>query len=117
MAWLEAADELELFTSALTIGELRRGVALLPEGARRERFAASLRELVHWLGDRIVPVTQEVALAWGDISAQQWRRGRKTSMTDQLIASTALVHDFTVVTRNTTDFEASGCRLLCPWSS
>ena len=114
-AWLKQVDEAELFTSVISVGELRRGITLLDPGARRDRFEAMQQRLLGWFGHRVLPVTQEVAIAWGDLSVRHQRLGRRPSIADELVAATALVHDLVVVTRNLTDFEQSGCKLLAPW--
>ncbi|HEY5410712.1 MAG TPA: PIN domain-containing protein, partial [Caulobacteraceae bacterium] len=105
------------FVSVITLGELRRGAMLLPEGARRARYEAVHRQLMDWFAERVIVVDRQIALAWGERSASLRRIGRELPLADQLLAATALTHDLTVVTRNVRHFELSGCKLLCPWSS
>jgi predicted nucleic acid-binding protein len=113
--WLDSVREIDLFVSVITLGELRRGVALLPQGPKRERYEMLHSELAVWFGDRVLSVDEEVAATWGDLSAQHRRLGRHPSVGDELLAATALVHDLVVVTRNVTDFEHSGCKFHSPW--
>jgi predicted nucleic acid-binding protein len=115
-AWFATVDSSALFASVITLGELRRGVALLPDGSRRDGYEGVHRELFAWFGDRILPIDAEVALVWGELSARHKGMGRPQAMADELIAATALVHQLTVVTRNRADFEHSGCQLLSPWT-
>ena len=63
----------------------------------------------------ILPVSLEVAEAWGDLSARMQTAGRRIGAQDGLIAATALVHDLTLWTRNTRDFADTGVRLFDPW--
>jgi predicted nucleic acid-binding protein len=115
--WFDAAPEAELFLSVVTLGELRRGAALLPPSARRADLEATHQAILRQFELQVIPVDRTVALAWGELTARHWRAGRRPSMSDELIAATALVHDLIVVTRNVADFEAAGCKLLSPWSS
>ena len=116
MRWFEGVDEANMFVSVITLGELRRGAVLMPEGARRARYEAVHRQLIEWFAERVFGVDREIALAWGELSARLRRGGRDLPLADQLLAATALTHDLIVVTRNIRHFEPTGCRLLCPWS-
>src|SRR5260370_20546159 len=59
--WLEAADDAQLFVSVVTIGELRKGFTILPEGKRRAWLEGWLQnDLLPWFEGRILPVTQAI---------------------------------------------------------
>jgi hypothetical protein len=113
-AWYEEAGDDELFLSVLVVGEIQQGVARL---RRKDPRQAAVYET--WLGklqreftDRLLPVTQDVALEWGRLSA-----GNPPPVIDGLIAATAFVHGLTVVTRNVADFEPTGVPLLNPFAA
>ncbi|RUU10495.1 type II toxin-antitoxin system VapC family toxin [Mesorhizobium sp. M6A.T.Ca.TU.002.02.2.1] len=112
-AWLASIDPDSISLSVITIGEIERGIVKLrkvdPE--RGTRLDLWLRELRRDNADRILAVTEEVALAWGRISA-----GRTRGSADTLIAATALVHDLILVTRNVADFDDTGVTVLNPWA-
>ena len=111
-AWFDAAAPDALFISALTVGEVRKGVQKLGIGRRRARIAAWLEmELPAWFEDRILPVDQGVADEWGRLMA----RHGNLPVIDGLIAATALRHRLALVTRNEADFNATGVELLNPW--
>jgi predicted nucleic acid-binding protein len=114
--WFDEADEAAIFLSVVTFGELRQGVALLADGPRRHHLEGLHIAIMRRFEAQILPVDLNVALVWGELAARHRSLGRRPSVTDELIAATALVHDLIVVTRNVPDFEASGCRLVCPWS-
>ena len=101
------------FLSVVVIGELTRGVELLRRTDLHQGQALTdwLTALVHDFADSILPVTVQVAGAWGRLEA---RRPLPTG--DGLIAATALVHDLTLVTRNVRDFEGTGVQILNPFS-
>lgn len=111
-AWFRAVPSAKLYLSVLVIGEIRQGVERL---ARRD--AARAAPLERWLGDlvgrfddRIVPVTAEVAEVWGRLCVPD-----PLPTVDGLLAATALVSGWTLVTRNTADFRRTGVRLLDPF--
>ncbi len=111
-AWLMAQDEGALFVSAVTIGEIARGVAL---EARRNPEAGAV--LGDWLdrtcmqfADRILPFTADAARVWGRLSAEIGHDGA-----DLQIAATALVAGFTVATRNTRHYAPTGVALVDPF--
>jgi predicted nucleic acid-binding protein len=112
LRWLRGKPAEALFLSAVTIGEIERGI-------ERQRgvdagFAEALRS---WLdrtvsiyGDRILPVDAAVARRWGQLSARLGHDGA-----DLLIAATALEHGLTVVTRNVRHFEPTGVAVVDPF--
>lgn len=112
--WLATTPMDELFVSVITIGEIRRGIAKLQ--LRNDHRQAAVYE--SWLADtkglfadRLVPVSVEAAEEWGHIDAD-----RPVPMADGLIAAIAKVRGWTVVTRNVKDFDATGVRLLNPFT-
>jgi len=104
-----------MFASAITIGELANGVALLPTGARRQYFATSLIEIERRFSAHILPVDIDVARRWGELSAAAQASGVQMSVTDGLIAATALHHGLHVMTHNRRHFATSGVMIIDPW--
>src|SRR5712671_3737948 len=105
MAWIEAAEETLLYLSVLTLGEIRKGLAALPQGKRRTRLEVWLEvELQARFSGRILPINAAVADRWGLLAAESRRAGRGLSTIDGLLAATALHHNLTIVSRNTADF-------------
>jgi predicted nucleic acid-binding protein len=115
-AWARSVNELDIYLSALTLGELQKGASKLPKSARKSRLLAWLhKDLLQRFDERILPITHEVALLWGELQALSEKRGKPIPVIDGLIAASALQKQLTVVTRNTQDMEASGVALLNPW--
>jgi predicted nucleic acid-binding protein len=115
-AWIEGCDEQSLFLSVITIGELEKGIAKLPDSAKRARLELwARRDLVQRFQDRILPIDAAVAARWGSLSGAAETKGRPLPVIDSLIAATGLHHDLDVVTRNTEDFKQCGVRCLDPW--
>jgi hypothetical protein len=116
--WLEGLDEDRSFISVVSIAEIRRGVALMDEGRKREALAEWLaRDLPQRFEQRVLPVDEPVALAWGDLMGLAKRRGRGLSSMDGLIAATAIARELTLATRNTKDFQGFGLELFDPWTA
>jgi predicted nucleic acid-binding protein len=110
--WISSVADEGLFLSVLVIGELRRGIERI---ARRDE--ASAEALDRWLvgiagdyEDRILPVDLVVAEEWGRINVPD-----PLPVVDGLLAATAIVHDLTLVTRNTADIASSPAITLNPF--
>ena len=114
-AWLSGVDEDDLFISVRTVGEIRRGLALLPPGRRRRDLSAATDQMISEYRERVLPVDETIARRWGDLSASYREGGIVVGVVDELIAATALAHSLVLVTRNVRHFEQSGCPLLDPW--
>ena len=118
LEWLDGLDEDRSFISVVSIAEIRRGVALMDEGRKREALAEWLaRDLPVRFEQRVLPVDGSVALAWGDLMGMVKRSGRGLSSMDGLIAATAIAQDLILATRNTKDFDGLGIRLFNPWTA
>jgi predicted nucleic acid-binding protein len=118
LKWLDGLDEDRAFISVVSIAEIRRGVALMDTGRKRDALAEWLaRDLPQRFEHRVIPVEEPVALAWGDLMGLAKRSGRGLASMDGLIAATAIAHDLTLATRNTKDFEGFGIDIIDPWTS
>ena len=114
--WFDAQDAARLFMSALTIGEIECGVALLPAGRKRSGLAAWLATLQASYGERVLAVDTSVAALWGRLAAKGKEAGRSLAVIDGLIAATAIHHGLTVITRNVDDFATTSADLENPWT-
>jgi predicted nucleic acid-binding protein len=118
LEWMEAADEGLLHLSVLTLGEIRRGLAGLPQSKRRTHLEAWLEvELQARFSRRILPVDAAVADRWGVLAADAKRKGKALSTIDALLAATALHYNLTVVSRNVSDFANTQVPFLNPWEA
>lgn len=108
------SDGIPVFISVVTVSELRRGVELIrhrgdtPQAERLERW---LHDLLRGYQDCILDLDLDVAQMWGRLRVPQHENAL-----DKLIAATALIHDLTVVTRDSGDFAQTGVRVLNPFS-
>ena len=112
--WLEE-NEPRLALPAITLAELRYGIARLDKGRRKSsltRFWNMTRE--RFVG-RIYSFDDRAAKAYGDIVAAADRAGTPINVADGLIAAIALVHGMSIATRDVSDFHAAGAPLVNPW--
>jgi toxin FitB len=118
MAWIREQNELTLYISAISLGEIQEGITALHQSAKRAALQAWLdNDLRKRFTGRVLMVDDEVGLAWGQIRAEAAKRGKTLSKLDALIAATALTQKATLVTRNVSDFKAvTGLNLMNPWS-
>jgi predicted nucleic acid-binding protein len=117
ITWLSDVDEDRVFISAVTLAELRYGIARLEDGGRRKRLDEWLRDdLPSRFEGRVLPIDGQVADIWGEVMAQREAQGRPMSVMDAFIAATAKVHELTLVTRNTSDFKSSLKAIINPWT-
>lgn len=102
---------------AIVLAEMWAGLDVLPSGARKKRLATAVERIAERTRtlDRLLPVTAEVARAFGTVVAERKKKGRTTKPMDGLIAATALVHGASIATRNDDDFSPVGLRLVNPW--
>jgi predicted nucleic acid-binding protein len=113
--WFAATPDDALYLSALTLGEIRKGVEKLTDAARREKLRVWLEhDLRLWFGPHILPVGTEVADRWGRLLAQV---GRPLPVVDSLLAAKALHHGLRLVTRNVHDFDYPGLEVINPWDT
>jgi predicted nucleic acid-binding protein len=110
--WLRSVDPNAIYLSVVTLGEIMKGIAL--KQRTDPRAAASLRQWLERLrddhADRILPITDGIALEWGRLAAE-----RPRGMADGLIAATASVYRKIIVTRNTVDFDDTRLPVINPW--
>jgi toxin FitB len=118
MDWMRAADESLLYLSVLTLGEIRKGAAILPQSKRRTYVESWLElDLQVRFSGRILAIDNAVADRWGWLTAEAQRKGRSLAAIDGLLAATALHHNLTVVSRNVSDFAKTQVLVLNPWEA
>ncbi len=114
--WIDSIDSESVFLSVITIGEIKKGIEKIPDSKRKKTLASWIEEglLVRFRG-RILPLDIPVLLTWGRLVASLEKEGKPLPAIDSLLAATAAQTGFTLVTRNTGDFESAGISILDPW--
>jgi predicted nucleic acid-binding protein len=117
-AWIATQRPSTLFISVVSLGELRKGIALRSLDKRRNQLETWFEtEIPRLFSGRILPVTRSIAELWGTLEAKRERAGRPLHVPDAQIAATALEHDLTLVTRNEKDFVDLGLTIFNPWNT
>lgn len=118
LTWLDTQDELALFLSVITFGELQKGVSKLPASRKRLQLQQWVdSDLTRRFTGRILGIDREVALRWGEMAGTAERRGQPLPVLDGLLAATAVGGGLTLVTRNTAPMQATGAPLFDPWAA
>jgi predicted nucleic acid-binding protein len=114
--FIDSLDSDDVFLSAITIGEIAKGVEKLPKSNRKQELHSWLKEnLIVRFDGRIIPLGTEVLMEWGILIARLESTGITLPATDSLIAATTLTHKLTLVTRNVDDFSGTGIEIVNPW--
>ena len=114
LAWLVRNDA-ELALSTVAIAEIAFGIQKIRPDERADRLEQGLSEWRHRFADRIFGLTEEAALAYGEIMGTAWRQGRGMSAPDGMIAAIARVNGGRLATRNLSDFGSANLDLISPW--
>lgn len=116
LEFVDNLDPEEVYLSAITIGELFKGIAKLPASRRKNELLTWFEDelLVRYEG-KILPLDTDVLTTWGGLVAKLEADGCVMPAMDSLIAAIVLTHDMTLVTRNVSDFENSGVKIANPW--
>jgi predicted nucleic acid-binding protein len=114
--WLDAQPLETLYLAAITVAELRAGVALLPAGKRRAALQDSLEnEVLPLFAGRILSFDLACTKAYAELLAKVRMAGSGIQAADAFIAAVALANGFSVATRDTSPFRAAGLSVIDPW--
>lgn len=118
LAWLDAQDAQQVWISAITCAEIALGLALLPEGQKKQNLQVAAQAMIEVdFAQRCLSFDQSAAAVYGDIVAQRTRLGRPISVEDAQIAAIAMSRGLRLATRNVKDFEHLNLQLLNPWDA
>lgn len=115
--WLDSEPAESIWTTAITVFEIRTGISLLAEGRRRSVLDRSFAQLLaEDLDGRVQVFDLAAAVAAGELAADQQRNGRTVEIRDVQIAGIAASRRAVLATRNTRHFETAGIELVNPWA-
>jgi toxin FitB len=118
IAWIDAQALETLFLSAITVAELRAGIALLPAGKRRTNLQESLEtQVLPLFAGRVLPFDLGCTQAYAQLMAKARTAGLAVASVDGYIAAIAAANGLAVATRDTSAFEAAGAAMINPWQT
>jgi predicted nucleic acid-binding protein len=117
-SWVGSQPASGLFITTITEAELRYGVAILPQGRRRDSVSAAMEAMLsEEFAERVLPFDGSAAVAYAAIAAGRRRAGRPIGQFDAQIAAIAHSRGAALATRNAADFDGCGIDVLNPWTS
>jgi toxin FitB len=115
VAWLDRQPRTSIWTTSVTVLEVRYGLQIMAVEKRRSLLLAAFDLLLDKLGHRIAPFDAEAAQQAGDLMASRQKKGRPGDLRDTMIAGIVLARHATLATRNTAHFEDTAVPLVNPW--
>jgi predicted nucleic acid-binding protein len=117
ISWLDSQPSESIWTTSITVFEVRFGLEILVSGRRRRALEEAFQTILEEDFDgRIVPFDEAAAQISGQIAAERRRRGRPLEFRDIQIAGIAAARRATIATRNVRHFEGLGLEIIDPWS-
>ncbi|GAA3147020.1 putative nucleic acid-binding protein [Kribbella aluminosa] len=113
--WYAAQRSKALWTTAITVAEIRYGLERMPSGRRRTVLSAAADEVFAQFADSILPFDAAAAALYPEVVIGRERAGLPIEYPDAQIAAICRVADATLATRNTKDFRGTGVELVNPW--
>jgi len=117
IAWLDKQPRSSVWTTAITVLEVRFGLQIMPSGKRRALLIQALEGLLERIGGRVAPFDAAAAQEAGDLMASRHKKGRPGDLRDTMIAGIVIAQHATLATRNTAHFEDIPVPLINPWTA
>ena len=118
LEWIDAQALETLYLSAITVAELRAGIALMPAGKRQDSLHEILeKRLLPMFANRVLSFDMACTKAYAELLAKSRAAGLAVETADAFIAAIALANGFAVATRDTSPFEAAGVNVINPWQA
>jgi predicted nucleic acid-binding protein len=115
-SWVRSRDRRELFTSSITLAEIRYGLARLPDGRRKQVLLDAADDAFRAFADQVLPVDVPAAEHYAIIASAREQSGRPISGFDALIAGICRSRGAVLATRNLPDFAGTGIDVIDPWA-
>lgn len=115
-AWVRDRDRRELRMTSITLGEIRYGIARLPDGRRKQVLLDTADDIFRSFSDQVLPVDETAAEHYAIIACARERAGRRIGGFDALIAAICRARGAALATRNLPDFDGTGIEVIDPWA-
>lgn len=113
--WVRARSAAELYTTAITLAEIRYGIERLPEGRRKNLLRTAAEDVFSGFAEHVVPFDAAAAVEYARIVSTRERAGAPIDGFDAQIAAICRTHGAILATRNMKDFEDTGIDVVDPW--
>jgi hypothetical protein len=115
IAWLDRQPRTSVWTTSVTILEVRFGLQIVPAGKRRTLLLQAFEVMQEKLGGRVVSFDDAAAQQAAGLMASRHGKGRPVDLRDSMIAGIVLAHHATLATRNTAHFADMAAPVVNPW--
>lgn len=116
VSWMDRQPRTSLWTTSVTVLEVRFGLQILPRGKRRLALMQAFDILLEKIGQRVAGFDLDAAEQSGDLMASRHKRGRPVELRDTMIAGIVRARHATLATRNAVHFQDASVPLIDPWS-
>ncbi len=116
IAWLDQQPRMSIWTTSVTVLEIRFGLQIMATGKRRALLVQAFETMLDRMGHRIASFDASAAMLAADLMAARQRKGRPGDLRDTMIAGIVLAHHATLATRNTGHFEDLSVAVINPWA-
>ena len=117
VGWLDRQPRTSIWTTSVTILEIRFGLQIMPAGKRRSALMQAFEAALASMDERVVPFDVAAAEKAGDLMASRHKKGRPGELRDTMIAGIVLAQHATLATRNTAHFDDMSVPVVNPWSN
>jgi len=115
LAWLDRQVAETLYLTSVTLAELLFGVAVLPDGKRKDRLTATINDLTGLYAERVLPFDADAARHYALLTMTARQNGYGFPTPDGYIAAIAAAHGYLVASRDAVAFESAGLKVINPW--
>ena len=115
IAWLDKQSRTSVWTTSVTMLEIRFGLQIMATGQRRSRLLEAFEALLEKMGHRVAPFDDEAAAQAADLMASRQRKGRPVELRDTMIAGIVSARHATLATRNLFHFKDLSVPVVNPW--
>ncbi len=117
IAWLDRQPLTSIWTTSITVFEIRFGLLIMPGGKRRDAYSKGFESLLDGIDHRVAPFDSEAAQHASTLMASRKIQGRPRESRDTMIAGIVLACRAVLATRNTRDFDDISATLVDPWTA
>ncbi|SRR6266481_427506 len=115
ITWLDKQSRTSVWTTSVTILEIRFGLQIMATGKRRSLLLEAFETLLDKMGHRVAPFDDDAAMQAADLMASRQRKGRPVELRDTMIAGIVVARHATLATRNAVHFEDLSVPVINPW--